>query len=279
MSESRGMGAEAQSPRGEVTKVLQSELANIEGALAQGGFLIGEVQVLDEGSWGRLDAVLEGTEKSGKLQIHLNGKGLVRIVPQGSAARSIAEVLQGAGIDCSAAANRAPSRATDRHQTKPVGQSAAKSKSSTVSSSRGVDGELVVDCSKFGRSLIGPTEWRGMLRQSGTWREVFHSPRFERGHNNLGEFLAIVDAMRRIERGEIACTVLLSDSWTAISLVTKGHIRTSIAVNSACDQLFALQFASAQQWLASCDRAAWSRRLSYWSVKIRGENPADFGRK
>jgi len=279
VTESQGTGAEARSPRGDVTKLLQNQLANIEGTLAQGGFLIGEIQVLDEGSWGRLDAVLEGTEKSGKLQIHLNGKGLIRIVPQGSAARSIAELLEAAGIDCAATANRAPSRATDRHQTKPVGQSAARSKSPTASSSRGVDGELVVDCSKFGRSLIGPTEWRGMLHRSGAWREVFHSPRFERGHNNLGEFLAIVDAMRRIERGEISCTALLSDSRTAISWFTKGHIRTSIAVNDACDAVFAREFAIAQQWLASCDRAAWSRRLSHWSVKIRGENPADFGRK
>ncbi len=270
MSAPQGKGAKAHHPSGAVERALRGEIARIERALAQGGFLLGEISGVDEGSWGRLDAVLEGTEHSGKLQIHLNSKGLVRIVPQGSAARSIAQALESAGIDCAAAAHRDAPRDAPRE-------------SSTVAPAaplaRGVDGELVVDCSKFGRSLIGPTEWRGMLHQGGAWREVFHSPRFERGHNNLGEFLAIVDACRRIERGAIACSALLSDSRTAISWFTKGHIRTSIPVDEACDPIFAQELSSARQWLAACDRVRWSRLLSHWSVKVRGENPADFGRK
>lgn len=266
MSAPQGKGAKAHHPSGAVEHALRGEIARIERALAQGGFLLGEISVVDEGSWGRLDAVLEGTEHSGKLQIHLNSKGLVRIVPQGSAARSIAKALESAGIDCAAAAHRdAPRESSTVAPAAPL--------------ARGVDGELVVDCSKFGRSLIGPTEWRGMLHQGGAWREVFHSPRFERGHNNLGEFLAIVDACRRIERGAIACLALLSDSRTAISWFTKGHIRTSIPVDEACDPIFAQELSSARQWLAACDRVRWSRLLSHWSVKVRGENPADFGRK
>ena len=266
MSAPQGKGAKAHHPSGAVERALRGEIARIERALAQGGFLLGEISVVDEGSWGRLDAVLEGTEHSGKLQIHLNSKGLVRIVPQGSAARSIAQALESAGIDCAAAAHRdAPRESSTVAPAAPL--------------ARGVDGELVVDCSKFGRSLIGPTEWRGMLHQGGAWREVFHSPRFERGHNNLGEFLAIVDACRRIERGAIACLALLSDSRTAISWFTKGHIRTSIPVDEACDPIFAQELSSARQWLAACDRVRWSRLLSHWSVKVRGENPADFGRK
>ena len=269
MIESMGEGAESRAHPGAVERTLRGEIARIEGALAQGGFLLGAIRVLDEGSWGRLDAELEGTEQSGKLQIHLNSKGLVRIVPQGSAARSIAQALGTVGIDCAATTNRPATRATTSRATRAPSRPLA----------RGSDGELVVDCSKFGQSLIGPTEWRGMLHQAGAWREVFHSPCFERGHNNLGEFLAIVDAARRIERGELACTSLLSDSRTAISWFTKGRIRTSIAVNEACDPLFAREFSGAQQWLASCDRAKWSQLLSHWSVKSRGENPADFGRK
>lgn len=262
MSAPQGEGAKAHHSSGAVERALRGEIARIERALAQGGFLLGEVAVVDEGSWGRLDAVLEGTEQSGKLQIHLNSKGLVRIVPQGSAARSIAKALESAGIDCAAAAHR---------------ESATVAPAASLA--RGVDGELVVDCSKFGRSLIGPTEWRGMLHEGGAWREVFHSPRFERGHNNLGEFLAIVDACRHIERGAFLCTALLSDSRTAISWFTKGHIRTSIPVDEACDPIFARELSSARQWLAACDRVRWSRLLSHWSVKGRGENPADFGRK
>ena len=277
MSEPRGERANTHGRSGAVERALRGEIARIEGALAQGGFLLGEVQVLDEGSWGRLDAVLEGTEQSGKLQIHLNKKGVVRIVPQGSAAQGIARALGSVGIDCTTASHHAPTRTTERGAAEPSAKSAAAARVRALAI--GVDGELVVDCSKFGRSLIGPTEWRGMLHQGGAWREVFHSPRFARGHNNLGEFLAIIDAVRRIERGEIACTALLSDSRTAISWFTKGRIRTAIPVNEACDPIFAREFSNAQQWLASCDRVHWSRLLSHWSVKIRGENPADFGRK
>ncbi|MSR28457.1 MAG: hypothetical protein EXS03_02635 [Phycisphaerales bacterium] len=264
---------------GRVSQELRDLLRQLEGPLSKAGFLVAHVGVTDEGAWGRLDATIEGAEQDGKLQIHLSSKGRVSIVPQGPSAKAIATVLTQYGhavANIPAAANH-PAGAHNR----VVAQTRSRERAPPATSrSAGCVGELVVDCSKFGRRLIGPTEWRGMLRfEPGTWREVFHSPRYERGHNNLGEFLAIVDACRRIERQEIACTSLWSDSQTAISWFTKGIIKTTIDINTQCDPAFANAVAEALAWLAKADRGRFTRMLSRWSVTLRGENPADFGRK
>ena len=86
-----------------VDEQLRNELARIERPLAHAGFLIGEVRIVDEGSWGRLDAVVEGCNIAGKIQIHLGKKGRISIVPQGNAARAIAVVLEATGRDVTAA--------------------------------------------------------------------------------------------------------------------------------------------------------------------------------
>ncbi|NDG62310.1 MAG: hypothetical protein EBY29_02435 [Planctomycetes bacterium] len=277
-----------------VDEQLRNELARIERPLAHAGFLIGEVRVVDEGSWGRLDAVVEGCNIAGKIQIHLGKKGRISIVPQGNAARAIAVVLEGTGGDVTAPN---PSRPT------PLQSSSAQSSSAQIStkppaltrtadglskpkpatrrtSVRGNPGELVVDCSKFGGSLIGPTEWRGVLFSStGEWQDVFHSPLYERGHNNLGEFLAIIDACQRLERGELKCVTLWSDSKTALSWFRTGKIRTTIDVDGQCDSAFAAAVNDARKWLGSANRPNWFAMMSRWDTSARGENPADFGRK
>lgn len=277
-----------------VDEQLRNELARIERPLAHAGFLIGEVRVLDEGSWGRLDAVVEGCNIAGKIQIHLGKKGRISIVPQGNAARAIAVVLEGTGGDVTAPN---PSRPTPMQtsntqtssaqtDTKPpaltrTADGLSKPKPATRRTSvRGNPGELVVDCSKFGGSLIGPTEWRGVLFSStGEWQDVFHSPLYERGHNNLGEFLAIIDACQRLERGELKCVTLWSDSKTALSWFRTGKIRTTIDVDGQCDEAFAAAVNDARKWLESANRPKWFAMMSRWDTSARGENPADFGRK
>ena len=282
-----------------VDEQLRNELARIERPLAHAGFLIGEVRVVDEGSWGRLDAVVEGCNIAGKIQIHLGKKGRISIVPQGNAARAIAVVLEGTGGDVTAPN---PSRPTPL-QSSNTQTSSAQSSSAQIStkppaltrtadglsklkpatrrtSVRGNTGELVVDCSKFGGSLIGPTEWRGVLFSStGEWQDVFHSPLYERGHNNLGEFLAIIDACQRLERGELKCVTLWSDSKTALSWFRTGKIRTTIDVDGQCDSAFAAAVNDARKWLESANRPKWFAMMSRWDTSARGENPADFGRK
>ena len=277
-----------------VDEQLRNELARIERPLAHAGFLIGEVRVVDEGSWGRLDAVVEGCNIAGKIQIHLGKKGRISIVPQGNAARAIAMVLEGTGGDVTAPN---PSRPTPVQTSNTQSSSAqtgkkppgltrtadglSKPKPATRRTSvRGNPGELVVDCSKFGGSLIGPTEWRGVLFSStGEWQDVFHSPLYERGHNNLGEFLAIIDACQRLERGELKCATLWSDSKTALSWFRTGKIRTTIDVDGQCDSAFAAAVKDARKWLESANRPKWFAMMSRWDTSARGENPADFGRK
>ena len=277
-----------------VDEQLRNELARIERPLAHAGFLIGEVRVVDEGSWGRLDAVVEGCNIAGKIQIHLGKKGRISIVPQGNAARAIAVVLEGTGGDVTAPN---PSRPTPLQTsntqtihaqtgTKPpaltrTADGLSKPKPATRRTSvRGNPGELVVDCSKFGGSLIGPTEWQGVLFSStGEWQDVFHSPLYERGHNNLGEFLAIIDACQRLERGDLKCATLWSDSKTALSWFRTGKIRTTIDVDGQCDSAFAAAVNDARKWLESANRPKWFAMMSRWDTSARGENPADFGRK
>jgi ribonuclease HI len=277
-----------------VNEQLRNELARIERPLAHAGFLIGEVRVVDEGSWGRLDAVVEGCNIAGKIQIHLGKKGRISIVPQGNAARAIAVVLEGTGGDVTAPN---PSRPTPLQTsntqtssaqtgTKPpaltrTADGLSKPKPATRRTSvRGNPGELVVDCSKFGGSLIGPTEWQGVLfSRTGEWQDVFHSPLYERGHNNLGEFLAIIDACQRLERSELKCVTLWSDSKTALSWFRTGKIRTTIDVDGQCDSAFAAAVNDARKWLESANRPKWFAMMSRWDTSTRGENPADFGRK
>ena len=277
-----------------VDEQLRNELARIERPLAHAGFLIGEVRVVDEGSWGRLDAVVEGCNIAGKIQIHLGKKGRISIVPQGNAARAIAMVLEGTGGDVTAPNPSRPtplqssSAQTSSAQigTKPpaltrTADGLSKPKPATRRTSvRGNPGELVVDCSKFGGSLIGPTEWQGVLfSRTGEWQDIFHSPLYERGHNNLGEFLAIIDACQRLERGELKCVTLWSDSKTALSWFRTGKIRTTIDVDGQCDSAFAAAVNDARKWLESANRPKWFAMMSRWDTSARGENPADFGRK
>ena len=277
-----------------VDEQLRNELARIERPLAHAGFLIGEVRVVDEGSWGRLDAVVEGCNIAGKIQIHLGKKGRISIVPQGNAARAIAVVLEGTGGDVTAPNPSRPTPLQTSNTQTSSAQTGTKPPALTRTadglskpnpatrrtSVRGNPGELVVDCSKFGGSLIGPTEWRGVLFSStGEWQDVFHSPLYERGHNNLGEFLAIIDACQRLERSELKCVTLWSDSKTALSWFRTGKIRTTIDVDGQCDSAFAAAVNDARKWLESANRPKWFAMMSRWDTSARGENPADFGRK
>ena len=286
------------SREGPVERRLREELARIESGLASGGFLVSAVDVVDEGTWGRLDAAVEGQSGGGKIQIHLSSKGSVSVVPQGAAAAGIAHALglpvrtRAAATASSSPASRAAlSRATGSGTSRATSGAGASTPSARTSSASHASpaapgappdphAPVIVDCSKFGKHLIGPTEWRGVQRSaSGAFVEVFHSARYARGHNNLGELLAIIDACERIADGRLACSGIRSDSRTAISWFTKRVIKTTIEVDTACDPDFAAAVRRAKAWLASPARQACTVRLTLWDTKREGENPADFGRK
>ena len=298
--------------------LLDDALARARALLEPHGFLFGTPRLLDEGSWGRYDIAIDPPDgRASKLQVHVNGKGRTSVVPQGPAATAMRVVLEGGSTDARATSAGAPAptmralpltraareaggisdpsgdrraAANDepRPASRPLRVSSGESRrpdggppTTTGPAGPAVAGaSLVVDCSKFGARLIGPTEWRGMQRNAaGGWTEVFRSARHDRGHNNLGEFLAIVEALRMIESGSLVASELFSDSRTAISWVTKGIVKTTLDVDGDCDAGFAALVCEARAWISTPACARLRRIVRLWDTPVVGENPADFGRK
>jgi ribonuclease HI len=300
--------------------LLDDALARARALLEPQGFLFGTPRLLDEGTWGRYDIAIDPPDgRASKLQVHVNGKGRTSVVPQGPAATAMRVILEGGSTDAAPPSGGSPAptmralpltRAAREAGGATVGPSSGGPRSAANDGprsastparaaddgSRRPDGgpstttgpagpavagaSLVVDCSKFGARLIGPTEWRGMQRNAaGGWTEVFRSARHDRGHNNLGEFLAIIEALRRIESGTLAASELFSDSRTAISWVTKGIVKTTLDVDGDCDPGFAALVRDARVWITTPACARLRRIVRLWDTPVVGENPADFGRK
>ncbi|MBM4110385.1 MAG: hypothetical protein FJ254_03375 [Phycisphaerae bacterium] len=287
--------------------LLDDALVRARALLEPQGFLFGTPRLLDEGSWGRYDIAIDPPDgRASKLQVHVNGKGRTSVVPQGPAATAMRVILEGGSTSVmppragapaptmrALPLTRAAREATDRPANGPTSGPADGPASGTAngpadgpSTTTGpvgpaIPGEaIVVDCSKFGARLIGPTEWRGMQRNAaGGWVEIFRSARHARGHNNLGEFLAIVDALRRLDTGEHTAREVFSDSRTAISWVTKGIVKTTLDVDGDCDPGFAALVRDARAWITTPACARWRRVVRLWDTPVVGENPADFGRK
>ncbi|QKY71275.1 hypothetical protein [Lentibacillus sp. CBA3610] len=94
------------------------------------------------------------------------------------------------------------------------------------------------------------------------------------GTNNLGEFLAVVRALRYLhEKGsEIP---VYSDSVSAIAWVRKKRVNTNLNRNADTEALWR-DIDEAIQWLHDHDYA---NPLLKWETKTWGESKADFGRK
>jgi ribonuclease HI len=299
--------------------LLDDALARARAVLEPQGFLFGTPRLLDEGTWGRYDIAIDPPDgRASKLQVHVNGKGRTSVVPQGPAATAMRVLLEGGSTSASPAPAGAPApmmRAlplTRAAREADGGTDAVAPRMAPAANSdqgagaafpRAASGEagrtgcgpptttgpagpvvagaaIVVDCSKFGARLIGPTEWRGMQRNAaGGWTEIFRSARHALGHNNLGEFLAIVEALKRLEAGEHTAREVFSDSRTAISWVTKGIVKTTLDVDGDCDPGFAALVREARAWIATPACARWRRVVRLWDTPVVGENPADFGRK
>jgi ribonuclease HI len=74
------------------------------------------------------------------------------------------------------------------------------------------------------------------------WKEVFHSPIYKMGTNNLGEFLAIYDAIRYIEKLEkkkskTKYECIFSDSETAIARMRSKKIKTTLVYTKETKEL------------------------------------------
>jgi ribonuclease HI len=122
----------------------------------------------------------------------------------------------------------------------------------------------------------GPVEFRGVETETGT--QIFRDGPFSSGTNNVGEFLAIAQAVIWLEERHLDWPIY-SDSENAIGWVKAGKCRTKLVHMKTNERLFNF-IARAEAYLGSSNTAvARKPRILKWDTLAWGENPADFGRK
>lgn len=118
----------------------------------------------------------------------------------------------------------------------------------------------------------GKMEYRGV--QTVTGQEIFHSPVFPIGTNNIGEFLAIVHALALYHEKQPGL-IIYTDSKIAQNWVRLGKAKTKLDRNGKTAQLYQV-VARAEKWLKT---HTYKNPILKWETKKWGEIPADFGRK
>lgn len=133
-----------------------------------------------------------------------------------------------------------------------------------------IQDSYVVDAACSGNP--GRLEWRGLHLGSG--KLLFHQGPFQSGTNNIGEFLAIVQALQLLEQKGLSLPVY-SDSGTAIAWVRRNVCNTSLKMDGRNRLLFSL-VTLAEKWLREHPARA---KVLKWDTQLWGEIPADFNRK
>ena len=132
---------------------------------------------------------------------------------------------------------------------------------------------ICVDASCIGNP--GPMEYQAVDLQ--TKKVVFTSPIYPKGTNNLGEFLAIYDAVRYIQDHKTTkpYDCIFSDSETAIARMKSKKIKTTLLYTKETKELLT-KVQDAVTWIKTHDFTIPIRKRE---TEIRGEIPADFDRK
>jgi ribonuclease HI len=118
----------------------------------------------------------------------------------------------------------------------------------------------------------GKMEYRGV--DTKTKKQLFIQGPFEKGTNNIGEFLALVHGLGYLKQSN-SNVPIYSDSKIAISWVKKGQCRTNLQITSENKMLFDF-VKRAEKWLKE---NKFTTPILKWETKVWGEIPADFGRK
>ena len=141
---------------------------------------------------------------------------------------------------------------------------------------RPVNQAIAVDAACAGNP--GKMEYQGVFvdfaTQPVTRKQMFSSPVFENGTNNIGEFLAIVHALA-LEKKNGWNWPIYSDSVNAQIWVKQKKCKTKLQRNAKNDYLFQL-IERAENWLNANTVEV---KVLKWKTEIWGEIPADFGRK
>ena len=131
----------------------------------------------------------------------------------------------------------------------------------------------------------GKMEYQGVFVDFGTelptTTQLFKSPVFENGTNNIGEFLAIVHALAWQKQKHVLYPIY-SDSANAQKWVREKKCKTKLQPNDKNAYLFEL-IERAEKWLRENDEWLCQNALQVpvlkWKTEIWGEIPADYGRK
>lgn len=118
----------------------------------------------------------------------------------------------------------------------------------------------------------GKMEYRGVFTETNT--ELFKSPVFEGGTNNIGEFLAIVHCLAWQQKRKLNYPIY-SDSVNGQKWVREGVCKTKLVENEKNKYLFEV-IRRAEKWLHD---NTFRVPIYKWRTEIWGEIPADFGRK
>lgn len=151
-----------------------------------------------------------------------------------------------------------------------------KSKKKTLSTSeKAAYGEpnlysIAVDAASSGNP--GKMEYRGVDTQ--TKRQLFHQGPFQKGTNNVGEFLALVHGLAYLQKNN-SDRILYTDSRIAMGWVKKKHCNSKLAWGPKNKALLEL-VKRAEAWLKN---NTYKTKVVKWETKAWGEIPADFGRK
>ncbi|MDV7186738.1 ribonuclease H family protein [Lutibacter sp. TH_r2] len=118
----------------------------------------------------------------------------------------------------------------------------------------------------------GKMEYRGV--DSKSKKQLFIQGPFEKGTNNIGEFLALVHGLGYLKQKNSQLPIY-SDSKIAMSWVKSGQCRTNLQITSENKELFDF-VKRAETWLKN---NTYATKILKWETKAWGEIPADFGRK
>ncbi|MBR2052473.1 MAG: ribonuclease H family protein [Bacteroidales bacterium] len=118
----------------------------------------------------------------------------------------------------------------------------------------------------------GKMEFQGVFVETKT--NLFKSPVYEHGTNNIGEFLAIVYCLAWQHKHKLSYPIY-SDSVNAQKWVREGVCKTKIEENEKNKPLFEV-IRWAEKWLKT---NSFRVPIYKWKTEVWGEIPADFGRK
>jgi len=129
---------------------------------------------------------------------------------------------------------------------------------------------LAVDAACSGNP--GPMEYRGVYVANG--RELFLKGPYQKGTNNIGEFLAIVHGLAFLKQQKIDIPIY-SDSVNAMLWVKNKKCKTKLEPCEKNKPIFEL-IERAEKWLKE---NTYKNKILKWETDKWREIPADFGRK